>query len=104
MPSVQCLSAVPVNDDRSTGVVSIDIRITGIPPVVESELGPLCEALIIKFAFSRDHEPQFCIRVPKGVSDGEAHLVVQIFQKYYVNKASALERIRHMTQTTWSYG
>jgi len=81
------------NDDPRSGKVCINVRITVQTPVRESELGPLCKALVVPFAFGRDHEPDFTLSVPKDLSDEEATRVVNIFQKHYVLENEDLKRI-----------
>lgn len=81
------------NDDPRSGKVCVNVRITVQAPVRESELGPACKALVVPFAFGRDHEPDFTLSVPRELSDEEATRVVNIFHKYYVLENDDLRRI-----------
>jgi hypothetical protein len=84
------LDGTPIAAD---GQVTVRVKMRGLKaPVSESELGPLCQALVIQAPWG-DKEVTFFVSVPKGLGEGEATRALSVFHKHYTRRHSHLSRM-----------
>lgn len=94
------LDGSPLVED---GRVTVWVKISGLKaPVSKDELGPLCEALVIRVPWG-DNQVTIHVSVPRALSQDEASLALNVFHDRFTRRQNRLMRIISLVRERLCY-